>query len=158
MHSFEYFCPTEIIFGRGAEDKIADKIRKYGGKRVMILYGGGSALRSGLVPKIEQLLRAGGFDGWKILGGVKPNPRLSFARQAVRDAIDAKIDFVLAVGGGSVIDTAKAVALGAANPDTDIWEHWSKKVAPKLQTLPSSPTRTRARKPASLLRAPSSRL
>lgn len=128
MHSFEYFCPTEIIFGQGAEDKVADKIRKYGGKRVMILYGGGSALKSGLVPKIERQLKAGGFDGLKVLGGVKPNPRLSFARQAVRDAIDAKIDFVLAVGGGSVIDTAKAVALGAANPEVDIWEHWSKKI------------------------------
>ena len=128
MHSFEYFCPTEIIFGQGAEDKVADKIRKYGGKRVMILYGGGSAFKSGLVPKIERQLKAGGFDGLKVLGGVKPNPRLSFARQAVRDAIDAKIDFVLAVGGGSVIDTAKAVALGAANPEVDIWEHWSKKI------------------------------
>ncbi len=128
MHSFEYFCPTEIIFGQGAEDKVADKIRKYGGKRVMILYGGGSALKSGLVPKIERQIKVGGFDGLKILGGVKPNPRLSFARQAVRNAIDAKIDFVLAVGGGSVIDTAKAVALGAANPEVDIWEHWSKKI------------------------------
>ena len=135
MHSFEYFCPTEIIFGQGAEDKVADKIRKYGGTRVMILYGGGSALKSGLVPKIERQLKAGGFDGLKVLGGVKPNPRLSFARQAVRDAIDAKIDFVLAVGGGSVIDTAKAVALGAANPDVDIWEHWSKKIQLK-ESLP----------------------
>lgn len=125
MHSFEYHCPTEIIFGQGAEDKVADKVRKYGGSRVMILYGGGSAARSGLIGKIEQLL--GGFEV-KTLGGVKPNPRLSFARRAVREALDAKIDFVLAVGGGSVIDTAKAVALGAANPDVDIWEHWSKKV------------------------------
>lgn len=128
MHNFEYFCPTEIIFGQGAENKVADKISRYGGKRVMILYGGGSALKSGLIPKIERLLKAGGFTDLKILGGVKPNPRLSFARQAVRDAIASEIDFVLAVGGGSVIDTAKAVALGAANPDVDIWEHWSKKI------------------------------
>ncbi|MBR0103634.1 MAG: iron-containing alcohol dehydrogenase [Selenomonadaceae bacterium] len=132
MQSFEYHCPTEIIFGQGAEDKVADKVRKYGGSRVMILYGGGSAVRSGLIPKIEQLL--GGFEV-KILGGVKPNPRLSFARRAVREALDAKIDFVLAVGGGSVIDTAKAVALGAKNPDVDIWEHWTKKVRLE-ETLP----------------------
>ena len=124
MHSFEYCCPTEIIFGQCAENTIAEKIRKYGGSRVMILYGGGSAVRSGLIPKIEQLL--GDFD-LKVLGGVKPNPRLSFAREAVRAAIDSKINFVLAVGGGSVIDTAKAVALGAANPQVDIWEHWTGK-------------------------------
>ena len=124
MHSFEYCCPTEIIFGRGAEDKVADKIRKYGGSRVLILYGGGSAVKSGLIDKVEKLLS--GFE-LKTLGGVKPNPRLSFARKAIREAIDADINFVLAVGGGSVIDTAKAIALGAANPDVDIWEHWTNK-------------------------------
>ena len=128
MKNFEYFCPTEIIFGQGAENCVAEKIRKHGGSRVMILYGGGSAMKSGLVPKIERLLAAGRFADVKIIGGVKPNPRLSFARQAIREALDAKIDFVLAVGGGSVIDTAKAVAIGAANPDVDIWEHWSKKI------------------------------
>jgi len=127
MHNFEYHCPTEIIFGVGAEENVAEKIFKYGGSRVMILYGGGSAIRSGLVPKIEKFLTARGLE-IKILGGVKPNPRLSFARRAVREAIDAKINFVLAVGGGSVIDTAKAVALGAANPQVDIWEHWLNKI------------------------------
>ena len=132
MHSFEYHCPTEIIFGRGAENSVAEKIRKYGGSRVLILYGGGSAVKSGLIGKIERLL--GGFEV-KTLGGVKPNPRLSFARQAVRAAIDSEIDFVLAVGGGSVIDTAKAVAFGAANPDVDIWEHWTGKVKLK-KSLP----------------------
>ena len=125
MQSFEYCCPTEIIFGQGAENKVAEKIRKHGGKRMMILYGGGSAVKSGLVPKIERLLKD--FE-LKIIGGVKPNPRLSFAREAVREAIDSKINFVLAVGGGSVIDTAKAVALGAANPQVDIWNHWTGKV------------------------------
>lgn len=129
MKNFEYFCPTEIIFGQGAENVVAEKIRKHGGRRVMILYGGGSAVKSGLIPKIERLLQADGFADVKILGGVKPNPRLSFARNAIREAVDAKIDFILAVGGGSVIDTAKAVALGAVNPDVDIWEHWSKKIA-----------------------------
>ena len=132
MHSFEYHCPTEIIFGRGAENSVAEKIRKYGGSRVLILYGGGSAVKSGLIGKIERLL--GGFEV-KTLGGVKPNPRLSFAREAVRAAIDSEINFVLAVGGGSVIDTAKAVAFGAANPDVDIWEHWTGKVKLK-KSLP----------------------
>ena len=128
MQSFEYFCPTEIIFGCGAENCVAEKIRKHGGKRVMIIYGGGSAIKSGLIPKIERLMMIGGLTAFKVVGGVKPNPRANFARQAIREAIDAKIDFVLAVGGGSVIDTAKAVALGAANPETEIWDHWSGKV------------------------------
>ena len=128
MQSFEYFCPTEIIFGRGAENCVAEKIRKHGGKRVMIIYGGGSAIKSGLIPKIERLMMIGGLTAFKVVGGVKPNPRANFARQAIREAINAKIDFVLAVGGGSVIDTAKAVALGVANPDVEIWDHWSGKV------------------------------
>ena len=128
MQSFEYFCPTEIIFGCGAENCVAEKIRKHGGKRVMIIYGGGSAIKSGLIPKIERLMMIGGLTAFKVVGGVKPNPRANFARQAIREAIDAKIDFVLAVGGGSVIDTAKAVALGVANPDVEIWDHWSGKV------------------------------
>ena len=126
MQSFEYFCPTEIIFGVDAEDCLAEKIREHGGSKVLILYGGGSAVKSGLIPKIETQL-AGKF-ATKLLGGVKPNPRLSFARQAVREAVDAEIDFVLAVGGGSVIDTAKAIALGAANPGVDIWDHWLGKI------------------------------
>ena len=126
MQSFEYFCPTEIIFGVDAEDCLAEKIREHGGSKVLILYGGGSAVKSGLIPKIETQL-AGKF-ATKLLGGVKPNPRLSFARQAIREAVDAEIDFVLAVGGGSVIDTAKAIALGAANPGVDIWDHWLGKI------------------------------
>ena len=126
MHSFEYHCPTEIIFGGDSENCVAEKVRKYGGSRVMILYGGGSAVKSGLVGKIEKLLTDGGLEV-KTLGGVKPNPRLNFARQAIRAALDAKINFVLAIGGGSVIDTAKAVALGAINPQVDIWDHWTNK-------------------------------
>ncbi len=135
MQSFEYFCPTEIIFGRGAENCVAEKIRKHGGSRVMILYGGGSAIKSGLIPKIERLLLTGGLAALKVVGGVKPNPRVNFARHAIREAVDAKVDFVLAVGGGSVIDTAKAVALGAANPGAEIWDHWSEKIH-LTKTLP----------------------
>ena len=91
MHSFEYHCPTEIIFGSGAENHVAEKIRKYGGSRVMILYGGGSAVKSGLVGKIEKLLTDGGLEV-KTLGGVKPNPRLNFARQAIRAASSSSGD------------------------------------------------------------------
>jgi len=136
MQSFEYFCPTEIIFGVGAENCVAEKIRKHGGSRVMILYGGGSAIKSGLLPRIERLLLTGGLAALKVVGGVKPNPRVNFARHAIREAIDAKIDFVLAVGGGSVIDTAKAVAFGAANPNVDIWDDFWSKNRPAGKSLP----------------------
>ena len=128
MQSFEYFCPTEIIFGRGAESRVAEKIRAHGGSRVMILYGGGSAIKSGLIPKIERFMLTGGLAGLTVLGGVKPNPRVNFVRNAIREAINAKVDFILAVGGGSVIDSAKAVALGVANPTVEIWDHWTGKV------------------------------
>ena len=128
MQSFEYFCPTEIVFGCGAENHVAEKIRKHGGSRVMILYGGGSAIKSGLIPKIERLMLTGGLAALKVIGGVKPNPRVNFVRHAIREAINAKIDFVLAVGGGSVIDSAKAIALGVANPTVEILDHWSGKI------------------------------
>ena len=128
MQSFEYFCPTEIVFGHGAESHVAEKIRKHGGSRVMILYGGGSAIKSGLIPKIERLMLTGGLAALKVIGGVKPNPRVNFVRHAIREAINAKIDFVLAVGGGSVIDSAKAIALGVANPTVEILDHWSGKI------------------------------
>ncbi len=135
MQSFEYYCPTEIIFGKGAESKVAEKIHQHGGKNVMIIYGGGSAVKSGLLAKIERHLMAGGFTALRVLGGVKPNPRVNFAREGVREALAANIDFILAVGGGSVIDTAKAVAIGAANPGIDIWDFWQKKY-PVEKSLP----------------------
>ena len=98
MKNFEYCCPTEIIFGVGAENCVAEKIRKHGGKNVLILYGGGSAVKSGLIAKIERLLTDDGFAP-KIVGGVQPNPRVNFARKVIRQAIDAKIDFIFTIEG-----------------------------------------------------------
>lgn len=136
MKNFEYHCPTEIIFGVDAENCVAEKIRKHGGTNVLVLYGGGSAVKSGLIAKVERLLTDGGFTP-KVIGGVQPNPRVNFARKVIRQAIDAKIDFVLAVGGGSVIDTAKAVAFGAANPEIDIWhDFWGKKLPLRGNSFP----------------------
>ena len=120
MQSFEFYCPTEIVFGKDAELKTAAKVKKYGGSRVFVVYGGGSVVRSGLLAKIEKELTDAGL-GFKALGGVKPNPRLSLAREGVRQALEFGADFLLAVGGGSVIDTAKAIAHGIANPDIYIW-------------------------------------
>lgn len=123
MQSFEYYSPTDIVFGKGAEDKTAERVVKYGGSRVFIVYGGGSVVRSGLLTKLESQIRAAGVEV-KSMGGVTPNPVLSFAQALTKSAIDFQADMILGVGGGSAIDTAKAVALGAANPETDIAEYW----------------------------------
>ncbi len=134
MQAFEFCCPTEIVFGKGAEEKIADKIRKYGGSRVYIVYGGGSVVRNGLLARIERFLTAGGL-AFEVLGGVQPNPRVNLAREGVREAGLFNANFILAVGGGSVIDTAKAIAHGTANPGTDIWDFWTGKV-PLTKSMP----------------------
>ena len=127
MQSFNFKCPTEIIFGKGAETHIAEKIRAYGKSRVFIVYGGGSVIESGLLPRIESQLTAAGLS-LQVRGGVRPNPRLAWVRGAINDAMLFKADFILALGGGSVIDSAKAVAHGVANPGVDIWDFWSGKV------------------------------
>ena len=127
MQSFTYHCPTEIIFGRDAENAVAGKLRAFGASRVLILYGGGSAERSGLLSRIEKNLTSAGL-AFLVMGGVRPNPRVSFVREAIREGIAADVNFVLAVGGGSVIDSAKAVAHGIANPTVDIWDIWTRKV------------------------------
>ena len=126
MQSFTYHCPTEIIFGRGAENAVAEKLRAFGTSRVLILYGGGSAERSGLLSRIEKNLTSAGL-AFLVMGGVRPNPRVSFVREAIREGLAADVNFILAVGGGSVIDSAKAVAHGIANPTTDIWDIWTRK-------------------------------
>ena len=129
MHSFTFYSPTKVIFGTDAEEHLTDEIRSLGGSRVFVLYGGGSVVRSGLLQRLTQRLEAAGL-AHQELGGVHPNPRLSFARSAVRQALDFGADLILAVGGGSVIDTAKAVALGAAAPERDIWEYWEGTATP----------------------------
>lgn len=123
MRDFTFYAPTEIMFGSHAEERAGSAIQKYGGTRVLVLYGGKSAAKSGLLARVEKSLLDAGLSV-KLLGGVQPNPTLSFARQGIQTAREMGADFVLAIGGGSVIDTAKAVAIGAANPRTDIWEYW----------------------------------
>ena len=103
MQSFEFKMPTEIIFGRHAEDRVAEKLRAYGASRVYIVYGGGSVVRSGLLSRIECQLTSAGL-AFQVLGGVQPNPRVALVREGVREALAFKANFILAVGGGSVID------------------------------------------------------
>lgn len=134
MQSFEFYSPTEVVFGKDTELKAAGLIKKYGGSRVLIVYGGGSVVRSGLLGKIENSLKEAGI-AFKSIGGVQPNPRLSFAKSGIKEALNFGTDFVLALGGGSVIDTVKGIAHGAANPDKDLWSFWTKEI-PLTKSLP----------------------
>ena len=101
MRDFTYYVPTEILFGRGAEADTAKEIRKFGGSRVLVVTGGGSVERSGLLARIERGLDEAGL-AHEVFRGAKPNPRLSHAREGVQRALAMKADFILAVGGGSV--------------------------------------------------------
>lgn len=125
MLNFTYHSPTEVIFGRGAENSAAALVKKYGGSRVCLVYGEGSAVRSGLLEKIAAQLTAEGLPALHC-GGVMPNPHLSFVREGIKKALDFGADFILAVGGGSAIDAAKAIAHGAANPEMDVWKFWTR--------------------------------
>lgn len=134
MNRFEYYIPTKIVFGRDAELQCGQLVQQYGGSRVFIVYGGGSVVRSGLLSRIETELDKSGIVHMAS-GGVQPNPRLKKAEEMIRQAIDFQADFILAVGGGSVIDTGKAVAHGTANPGVPLWDLWVKK-APLTRSLP----------------------
>lgn len=126
MQNFIFDNPTKVIFGKDAENNIASEINNFGAKRVFIVYGSKSVKESGLLEKTENILKKSNIE-YFLFGGVRANPVLSYAREGVKKAIDFKADFILAIGGGSVIDTAKAIALGVANPNIDIWDFWSGK-------------------------------
>lgn len=127
MNSFTYYTPTKIVFGVDTEKKVGGLVAESGSRRVLVLYGGGSAVKSGLINKVEDSLKEAGIF-FISKGGVKPNPLLSYVNEIVQIAQINEIDFVLAVGGGSTIDTAKAVAMGIANPEENIWDFFTKKV------------------------------
>ncbi len=126
MNSFHFWIPTEIVFGPGTEKQTAALVKKHGGTRVLLVYGGHSAEKSGLLETVGRELSGAGIPFEK-LGGVQPNPHLDLAEQGRALAEKSGADFILAVGGGSVIDTAKAVAIGAADPGTPIWNFWTHK-------------------------------
>ena len=134
MQSFEFYSPTRILFGADTELQAGAQIRGLGCGRVLLVCGGKSAVASGLLGRVEESLKESGL-AVRTLSGVQPNPRLSLVREGVRQALEFGADFVLAVGGGSVIDTAKTVADGAANPETDLWQFWLRKI-PLTRSLP----------------------
>lgn len=134
MQNFVQYAPTEVIFGKATEGQTGSQVKKWGGSRALIVYGGGSVVRSGLLERVEKSLKSKEIV-YEEFGGVKPNPRLAFAEEGVKRALAFQADFILAVGGGSAIDTAKAIAHGAANPDEKLWDIWTKK-APLVKSLP----------------------
>ena len=134
MHSFTFYSPTEVVFGPDTELQVAELVQKYGGSRVFVVYGGGSVQRSGLLERVTKVLTDAGL-AVECYGGAKPNPTLEHARDGVRKAIGFGADLVLAIGGGSAIDTGKAIAHGVANPEQDIWNFWSREV-PLERSMP----------------------
>lgn len=129
MLNFEYALPTRILFGRGTESRVGEEIRKRGGSRVLVHYGGESAVKSGLLGRVCSCLEEAGLS-YVLAGGVQPNPRLSKVEEGVRLAREEKVDFILAVGGGSVIDSAKGIGYGLAN-EGDVWDFYIRKRAPE---------------------------
>lgn len=127
--NFQYFAPTRVVFGRDTEKETGRLVKEQGGTRVLVHYGGNSAVHSGLLERICRSLEEQGIRYVK-LGGVVPNPRLSKVREGIDLCRREGIDFIVAVGGGSVIDSAKAIGYGTAN-EGDVWDFYAKKRAAK---------------------------
>ena len=127
MENFEFRNPTKIVFGRGAEDKVGAEAAAYA-KKILLHYGSGSIKETGLFDRVTTSLRKAGVD-WVELGGVLPNPRLSLVYEGVRLCKTHGLGLVLAVGGGSAIDSAKAIAMGAVT-ESDVWDFYLGKGAP----------------------------
>lgn len=128
MNQTQFFAPTKVIFGEDTEKQIGKIISDYGFKKVLIHYGGQSALRSGLIDTVKQSLINEEID-FVELGGVVPNPVLSLVYEGIKLAKVENVDFILAVGGGSVIDSAKAIGYGVAN-EQDVWDFYSTDARP----------------------------
>ena len=129
MKDFNFYAPTRVVFGRESEAKLPELIKQYGGTKVLVHYGGGSARRSGLLDKVEQMLREAGID-FVELGGVVPNPLLSKVKEGIALCRREGVDFILAVGGGSVIDSSKAIGYGVPY-EGDVWDFWDNKAVPQ---------------------------
>ena len=129
MKDFNFYAPTRVVFGRESEEKLPQLIQQYGGGKVLVHYGGGSARKSGLLDKVEKMLGDAGIQ-YVELGGVVPNPLLSKVREGIELCKRENVNFILAVGGGSVIDSAKAIGYGVGYPG-DVWDFWDGKAVPQ---------------------------
>ena len=129
MKDFNFYAPTRVVFGRNSEEQLPQLLRQYGGHKVLLHYGGGSARRSGLLDKVEKMLSEEGVP-FVELGGVVPNPLLSKVQEGIALCREQQVDFILAVGGGSVIDSAKAIGYGVGY-EGDVWDFWDGKATPQ---------------------------
>lgn len=120
MINFEYYAPTRVVFGKNAECGVASLIKEYSAKKVLVVYGGKSAIRSGLLDRVCTSLKDAGLE-YVTMGGVQPNPRLSKVYEGIELSRRENVDFLLAVGGGSVIDTCKAIGAGLEYSG-DVWD------------------------------------
>lgn len=130
MNNFVYETPTKVYFGRGEEEKVGKLVKEFSPNKVLLHYGGSSAQKSGLLDRVKKSLESENIQ-YVELGGVCPNPELKLVREGIELCRKEGVDFVLAVGGGSVMDSAKDIANGVANPDVDVWDFSLGKAAPK---------------------------
>lgn len=128
MENFNFYAPTKVVFGKGAEEQVGALVKEQNCKKVLVHFGGQSAKKSGLLDRVYASLDAAGID-YVSLGGVVPNPRLSKVREGIELCKKEGVDFLLAVGGGSVIDSCKAIGYGLAN-DCDVWDLYLRKIEP----------------------------
>lgn len=128
MENFNYYTPTRVVFGRGTESETGTLVKDQGCSKVLVHYGGGSVVRSGLLDRVYRSLDEAGIS-YVSLGGVVPNPRLSLVYEGIELCRKEGVDFILAVGGGSVIDSAKAIGYGLAN-EGDVWDFYEGKRMP----------------------------
>lgn len=129
MKNFQFYTPTKVVFGKDSEKKVGKLVKAQGCKKVLVHYGSNSAKKSGLLDRVFASLDEAGI-AYVSLGGVVPNPRLSKAYEGIELCKKENVDFILAVGGGSVIDSGKAIGYGMAN-DCDVWDLFAEKARPK---------------------------
>ncbi len=127
MNNFQFYSPTEFLFGADTENSCGAYVKKYGGTKVLIHYGSASAIRSGLIDRVKESLTQAGIS-YVLLGGVQPNPRDTKVYEGIELCRKENVDFILSVGGGSCIDSSKAIALGALY-DGDFWDFYSRKAS-----------------------------
>ena len=122
MNNFTFYCPTKFVFGKDQEKNVGKLCAEQGATKVLIVYGGGSVVRSGLLDRVRQYIQEAGI-ATVDFGGAQPNPRVEHVREGIEIVKREGIDFLLAIGGGSVIDTAKGIGIGALY-DGDVWDYF----------------------------------
>ena len=133
MNNFTFYAPTYFVFGKDTENETGKYVKRFGGTKVLIHFGGGSVIRTGLLDRVKKSLEEENIE-YIELGGVMPNPRSGLVYEGIDFCRKENVDFVLAVGGGSTIDSAKAIAAGAVY-EGDFWDYYEGKPVDKAQTF-----------------------